>query len=283
MLHRPRRAAGQRGFTLIEAILVILLIGVVAAMVGSFIRKPMDAYADQARRTALSDAADLALRRISRELMTALPNSLRINAGGTYLEFIPVLAAGRYRTAAGSLAGELDWLDIDNASDTSFEVLGPPVSVASGDQLVVYNLGISGADAYAGDNRRTLTSVGSALNTLTFTSTGSPLPFASPGGRFHTVNTATTYACVPSASSGKLLRLSGYAIQSTQPTSLSAAPLLGLSGRQNAYLADHVNACSFSYSSGNAQRSGLLTLSLTLSDNGESVTLLHQMLVSNTP
>jgi MSHA biogenesis protein MshO len=282
----PRqRTQRQRGFTLIEAVVVIMMIGVVAAMVGSFIRRPIDAYTDQARRAALSDAADMALRRISRDVAQALPNSLRIDATGTRLEMLPVSAAGRYRMAAGTAAGELDPLETESASDTSFQLLGPPVDVASGDQLVIYNLGISGADAYAGDNRRTLSSLGTGLSTLTFTGTGSPFPFDSPGARFHIVNTPVTLACSPSASTttGALQRLAGYAIQSTQPTDLAAAPLAALSGRSNSLLADHVSACSFSFSSGNAQRTGILTLSLTLTDNGESVTLLHQMLVSNTP
>ena len=41
---------------------------------------------DSSRRSALGDTADLALRRMSRDLKAALPNSVRItNAGGTML------------------------------------------------------------------------------------------------------------------------------------------------------------------------------------------------------
>ena len=50
----PRRASG---FTLVEAVLVIMLTGVVAVMAGTFIKAPVTSYADQARRAELGDAA----------------------------------------------------------------------------------------------------------------------------------------------------------------------------------------------------------------------------------
>ena len=73
---RAAMHARQAGFTLLEAVLVIVLTGVVAAMVAVFIRAPITAYVDQARRGELTDAADTALRRLSRELQRALPNPL---------------------------------------------------------------------------------------------------------------------------------------------------------------------------------------------------------------
>src|SRR5205814_7956125 len=69
----------QRGFTLLEAVLVIAMTGIVAAMVAVFIRAPVNAYVDQARRAELSDAADTALRRMAREVQRALPNSVRVD------------------------------------------------------------------------------------------------------------------------------------------------------------------------------------------------------------
>ncbi len=39
----------QRGFTLVEAIMVITITGILAAMVAIFIRAPIDAYVDSAR------------------------------------------------------------------------------------------------------------------------------------------------------------------------------------------------------------------------------------------
>src|SRR5476651_2446945 len=85
------RASGVRvmGFTLLEMIVVMVIMGIIGAMVAVFMAKPVASYVDSARRAELSDIADTALRRIVRDLRLALPNSVRvITVGGvTYLEF----------------------------------------------------------------------------------------------------------------------------------------------------------------------------------------------------
>jgi prepilin-type N-terminal cleavage/methylation domain-containing protein len=67
----------QRGFTLVEAIIVMVLTGVLAGVMVLFIRQPVQNYVDAAGRAGLTDTADLALRRMARELRSALPNSIR--------------------------------------------------------------------------------------------------------------------------------------------------------------------------------------------------------------
>lgn len=277
-MRRPAPARRAAGFTLIEAVMTIALTGIVASMVAVFLRAPVTAYVDLNRRAALTDAADLALRRVSREIRLALPNSVRVDATGTYIEFLPTSDGGRYR-AAPQADGTGDFLDFDSASDNSFDVLGPPVAVAAGDQLVVYNLGSPGADAYAGDTRRSLTATGAALTNLTFNPAGAPFPFASPANRFQIVSTPVSFVC----QAGTLRRYAHYAIQATQPTNTAAAPLSTLSGANNALLVDSVTSCSFGYASGALARNGVVTLRLTLSSNGESVTLLQQAHVDNVP
>jgi MSHA biogenesis protein MshO len=281
-LRRSRHAA--RGFTLLEAVLVITLIGIVAAIVGVFIKAPIDAYVGQGRRAELTDTADTSLRRIAREVQRALPNSVRLDASGTVLEFLPVSAAGRYRAAPDASGGH-DFLDFNSATDNSFEVLGPSVAAASGDQLVVYNLGLPGADAYSGESRRALTSTGAALSTLSYTVGGTQFPFASPSNRFQIVSTPVTFLCSPLASGGNgtLRRYGGYAIQATQPTSASVAPLSTLSGANNAVLATNVDSCSFVYNASSSSRNALLTMTLKLTASTESITLLHQIHLDNSP
>ena len=282
-LTEPGRACRQRGFTLAEAVIVIVLTGVVLAMVGVFIRQPVNAYVDQARRAELSDAADTALRRIARELPTALPNSVRVDGTGTLLEFLPVSAGGRYRAATSS-SGTGNAFDPADAAATRVDVLGPAVPVGAGDQLVLYNLGVPGADAYTGETRRALTSTGNAVSTLVYAIGAGPFPYASPGSRFQIVSTPITYACAAGAGgSGTLRRYAGYPIQGVQPASTAAAPLAALSGSGNALLADNVASCSFTYGPGASARIGLVTLTLTLSSGGESITLLHQVALGNTP
>ena len=52
------------GFTLVEAIIVIVITGILAAIVAVFIRAPVDGYFDSVRRAELTDTADVALRRL---------------------------------------------------------------------------------------------------------------------------------------------------------------------------------------------------------------------------
>lgn len=263
------RCRRQSGFTLVEAILVIVITGILAGVVSVFIRGPVQGYFDSARRAGLTDIADTALRRMARDIQSALPNSVRVS-GGAFLEFVPIKSAGRYRAVVGGGASD-DALDFTSASDASFDVLGPPVTVESGDSIVIYNLGVPGADVYAGTSRRAAAAPFDSVAKVTFTPGGTQFPFASPGSRFQVVSGAVTYAC---DGAGNLWRYSGYGILSTQPVSVPPGASL---------LASKLSACSFAYTPGALERSGMVAAFLEIQEKGETVSLLHQINVINTP
>ena len=87
MMRAPRF---QRGFTLIEAIIVISITGVIAAIVSIFIVSPVTGYMTTVRHAQMTDAADASLRRLQREIRLALPNSVRVTDGSS--SRIPALA-----------------------------------------------------------------------------------------------------------------------------------------------------------------------------------------------
>ncbi|MFL6647500.1 MAG: prepilin-type N-terminal cleavage/methylation domain-containing protein, partial [Sulfurifustaceae bacterium] len=95
-----RTARRSRGVSLVELIVVIVVSGIIAAIVGVFIVRPIEGYDAQVRRAELTDAAESALRRMQREIRRALPNSGRIvdegNGNGRVLELIPAIDGGRY-------------------------------------------------------------------------------------------------------------------------------------------------------------------------------------------
>ena len=77
------RRSGQRGFTLVELVMVMVILGIVGGMVAVFMRAPIEAYFSSGRRAALTDVADTAVRRMSRDMRKALPNSVRTSVNGT--------------------------------------------------------------------------------------------------------------------------------------------------------------------------------------------------------
>lgn len=92
-----------RGFTLIELVMVILLLGVMATFSSQFIGIGTEIYGDASRREQLMSDARFALERLNRELWDAVPGSVRVeDLGGDLVEqgaclrFWPIATASRY-------------------------------------------------------------------------------------------------------------------------------------------------------------------------------------------
>lgn len=256
------------GFTLIEMIVVIAITAIVGSMVAVFLRAPLDSYVAQDRRARLADTADTALRRMGRDIRLALPNSVRVTSVGSasYLEFLGTRSGGRYRAQGGG-----DILDF-TAADTRFDVLGPAIAMQAGDRIAVYNLGIPGADAWAGDTLANYT--GAAGPTSSIAIASKQFPLASPGNRFQVVDGPVSYVCDPVA--GTLTRYWGYPIAAAQTTAFAAAT-------PQARLATGVSACNFTYQPGVTERGGLVSMTLNLSQANETVRLYATTQVSNQP
>jgi len=67
----------RNGFTLIEMIMVILILGILSGILFVVLQGPIQSYIDVEKRTRLVDIADTALQRMTREIRLALPNSIR--------------------------------------------------------------------------------------------------------------------------------------------------------------------------------------------------------------
>jgi len=266
------RGQEVKGFTLIELIMVIVIVGILSTMTTSIITLPVKSYIDLERRTTLVDSAEMTLRRMQRDIRRALPNSIRVTNAGSVIEILHTTDGGRYRASLAS-DGSGNILDFVGA-DTSFDVMGSLSSVPSGD-LVVYNLGSVSADAYTGNNRATIGNT-STVNSIVLTS-AKLFPFQSPQQRFFIVDTPITYSC----SNGELRRYDN-SIDSSYSIASSAPVLAGLSYKLQAKAA--LLSCNFSYSTGSTSRAGLVTLEIKLTDEaGESAKLIHQVHVDNMP
>ena len=300
----PRPDKWQAGFTLMEAVVVMVVIGILSGGIAVFMTRPIEGYIDAVRRAELTDQADVALRRMTRDIRLALPNSLRLKdssnatvstcTAGTdcYVEFIMTKSGGRYRDPSdGSTGGNfLDYSgtltnpDCAGLPSPCFDALGTspanPPGIANGDSLVVYNLGpgYSPADAYAGGNRTTVTVTSGTPYLLTmasnvFAAQSPPLP--SPDARFQIVgqnDKVVRFGCV----GGQVLRQSNCAFAATD-TCVGSAVLAG-SGTVQA-------SCELDYQASALGRTGLLyvRLILTHTPSGESINLFQQVHVDNAP
>lgn len=281
----PFRRARHAGFTLIEAVMVIVIIGVLGAAVSVFIRMPVQGYADSVARAELTDLTDLALRRMARELRLALPNSIVEAPDRQSISFFMTKAGGRYLTPDDDLPGQ-PVLDFVNPANLAFTMIGhlPDAAnaIVKGDYVVVYNLGTDPADAYLGSNRATVESLTAidaskglyriALADNPFASQNPPMP--SPGARFHVVGQPVTYSC--DLVTGILNRQWNYGIVRGKPSAGAGS---------TSPLAHRVTKCQFDYSTNANTRGALviLTLELTSASDAGSIRLVHQVHVDNTP
>ena len=144
------------------------------------------------------------------------------------------------------------------------------------DVIAVYNLGITGVDAYAGNNTAAITGVN--VSPLVATETEiqmvgnvTKFPLTSGSNRFHVIpgdEKIVSYIC----SGGKLYRNANYAYSPSCPApSATTTPVIAAEA-----------TCNFAYSAADI-RNALVQLSLTFSSLGESVSIYHEVHVNNTP
>lgn len=285
----------QRGFTLVEMIVVMVITGIIGGMVASFITAPVQGYVDSARRAEMTDIADTALRRMARDIRTAVPNSVRMPtpAGSTYIEFLPTRDGGRYRAeqdcTAACTGNVLDF----GTADGSFDIIGKAINFAAGDYIVIGSTQSDGNPPYntaPAGILRAYSGAAGALTTVSFNNpTGLPVWAEVPGQRFDVVDgaqQAVTYACVGTLGTldanndgqAQLLRYWHYGFRSPA----QAAPPLAGAGSGSAILADRVSACEITYDPIN-QRNGLLAIRLGITRGGESISLYQEIHVNNVP
>ena len=289
----------EAGFTLFELVLVVMISSIIAGMLNSFIRRPMEAYRDMERRATLVDVAETALRRMARDVRASLPNSLRVSGDKRSLEILHLADGARYRedpgtnpTTSEDHTDPNDWLSF--SGDTQFNILGRlshldpnyGQALTAGTRLAIYNTSTNVyTDAATSANPGVITP---AATTITVTddvdedkltlSSSFEFLLRSPRQKVYVIESPVSYIC--DLTGETITRYGSYNINAIQPTDPGVAPL---STAASALVTNRVEACEFLYDPGTPSRAGLLTIALTLSEAGEQIRLFQQVHVNNTP
>ena len=198
-------AAQERGFTLVELTLVIVLMGILSVTTVSFIGDSAVGYASTVRRTELATTARLMTERFARDLRDALPNSVRVS--GNCIEFVPVVAASSYL-----------YLPVTE-STTTFAVVPLETGYVNGsDRVAVFpdsTTQIYTLTAHGPISDTVSFSVPDGDNVVTATlSVSHQFASESPRKRFYVVSTPVSY-CLDTQ---RMWRYSSYGYIASQPT-----------------------------------------------------------------
>lgn len=278
-----------RGFTLVELVVVIVITGILAAALTVFLKPTIDGYFDTRRRADLTDMADTALRRMAKDIRSAVPNSVR-SVSASCFQLVPTTAGGRYRMASDTVNDTPPLpctpgpncsapLDVTRAT-TVFDVLSPLATTpAAGDWVVIDNQNAD--DVYIGSNRAqvgaapTTPRTSDGLSRITVASTQFPSGY--DGGRFVIVPNAEPtvfYSCVGST-----------LYRTVAPFAADQGATCALT--TGAVVAKDVADCSFVYdpNQGATQQSGFVWMRLEMgrAGSGENFALNHGVHVDNVP
>lgn len=284
-------ATRRSGFTLIELIVVMVVTGIIAGTVVVFFKPAFNSYVAVGRRARLTDMADTALRKMSRDIRLAVPNSIR-SPGSQCFELVPTSDGGRYRMGPDTAVPGGAWFD-GTAAVSALDVLTPFSSTpAAGDWLVIDNQNTN--DVYAGTNRAAIQSAAAppdpnlGYNRITLQA-ATQFPGGYTGGRFVLVpnaQQAVFYVCAGAgvdaegSGTGTLYRFANYGFNAATPAACPA-PVVGATP----VLATKVKSCRFDYSpnAGATQQSGFVWMTLEIAEQNEPVVMVHGTHVDNVP
>lgn len=112
----------SRGFTLIEMVITIILLGIVGLFLGNIAGQAMGIYVDTTAREALIQQGRFLTERMSRELREAVPNSVIVANG--CIEFLPIVNSAIYQSLPTNTVNTLRLLPITK-------------SIQAGERLVI--------------------------------------------------------------------------------------------------------------------------------------------------
>lgn len=275
------------GFTLVEMVTVILILGILVVGVSSFIIFGTRIFVESSSVDQVLSQSRFAVERMTRELRSALPNSVRLNSDSlTYqcVEFVPIEASTTYLTmpiipAAAASTGIviLDRNQDENKiSENQFAWIYPLVD----------------ADVYSSARQKRAQVKTPPLTlanqvTLTFTA---PTRFAeaSPRQRIYFGSSPVSY-CFEKGANGndlQIVRYAGYSFNAIQPNPAAMPATMGtgvLMAQSVANVLNNGADLPLILTPSSLVNNAMVHLQPRFNVNGETFQYRHQVQVINVP
>ncbi len=259
-----------QGFTLIELITVLVILGIVAAIGSNFLVTTVDTYDTVQKRTKLLNRGRTAIEQMARQIRIAVPNSVRVSGSGNCIEFMPIVAGANYLS---------DVPDNQNLAPATSNIPTSPFSQDFGTAAHVIVAGLDTNEIYATGSGISRVGVGALGAGPSYNS----IPLASAHRFFRNSNSRRVFIaanpqrfCLIGTS---LLEYSGYGLSTAAISDL--APM----GSNSSVISENVsaNGVAFALSAGSEDINTSVDIALSFSNGGNSVSLTQQVLIRNVP
>lgn len=279
-LTAKRMQASTRGFTLVEMVTVILILGILVVGVSSFIIFGTRIFVESSSVDQVLSQSRFAVERMTRELRSALPNSVRVNTDSlTYqcIEFVPIEASTTYLTMPIIPAA---------AASTGIVILDNTASAIRVNQFAwIYPLVDADVYSSARQKRAQVKTIAISGNQVTLTFTA-PTRFseASPRQRIYFGSSPVSY-CFEKGASGndlQIVRYAGYNFNTVQPNPATMGTGV-LMAQSVANRLDNSNDLPLILTPSSLVNNAMVHLQPRFNVNGETFQYRHQVQVINVP
>ena len=266
--------ARMRGFTLLEVVIVIVVLGIIALGTTQFIVQGTQQYTVSAERIKLTSGGRIAVEKVVRRLRNALPNSVLVSQPlGRCIEYIPVVAGTSSIGAIPIPSATISVAEFDLGGSAPYYAAIYPIS---GTEIYVGTPGAGGVVA-ASD-----LVPGAAINSIGLSNPGGfSYVRTSPTERVYVVQEPERF-CVTAV--GELSFYSGYGIPDYTSSTLGDVPGAGVAATEELIARDiDTSSSGFTYSPGTLVRNAIVQVTLNLLKDNDPIQIRHEVQIRNVP